>query len=145
MGGELFGPFHKGRGDPGGWWIFIKLEVHFIHDVEVVVPDLAGWRRERMPVPPTGHRFKVAPDWVCEILSPSTEGKDRRLKLPLYARYGVPYVWLIDPVEQRLEAYRLNAGTWLEIGRYAAADRVSVPPFDAASIELGSLWMPARL
>jgi len=109
------------------------------------VPDLAGWRRERMPVPPTGHRFKVAPDWVCEILSPSTEGKDRRLKLPLYARYGVPYVWLIDPVEQRLEAYRLNAGTWLEIGRYAAADRVSVPPFDAASIELGSLWMPARL
>ncbi len=116
-----------------------------MHNVEVTVPDLAGWRRKRMPAPPTGHRFKVVPDWICEILSPSTAVKDREIKMPLYARYGVPYAWLIDPIERVLEAYRLDAGAWLEIGRFSATDQVAVPPFDAVSIDLEGLWVPARL
>jgi len=91
LGIELGGPFHKGRGGPGGWWIIYEPEVHFVHNAEVVVPDWAGWRRERMPYSPEDQRFKVVPNWVCEILSPSTKRKDRKIKLPMYAHYGVRY------------------------------------------------------
>ena len=97
LGGELYGPYHRGRGGPGGWWILDEPEIHFIRDTEVLVPDLAGWRREWLPRLPRDHRFEVTPDWVCEILSPSTARKDRILKMPVYARYGVPYVWLVGP------------------------------------------------
>ena len=142
LGAELLGPFHKGSGGPGGWWIIDEPEIHFVHDVEVTVPDLAGWRRERMPMLPTGHRFEVIPDWMCEILSPSTASKDREIKMPLYAHYGVQFAWLIDPIKHVLEAYRLDAGTWHEIGRFAGTDRITVPPFDAVSIDLKSLWPP---
>jgi Uma2 family endonuclease len=79
---RLFDPYDQGRGGPGGWWIFVEPEVHFVRDREVVVPDLAGWKRQRMPNPPDDQRFEVAPDWVCEILSPSTESKDRKIKRP---------------------------------------------------------------
>ncbi|CAD7851637.1 MAG: hypothetical protein [Olavius algarvensis Gamma 1 endosymbiont] len=145
LGGELFGPFHKGNGGPGGWWIITEPEIHFARDVEVAVPDLAGWRRERMPAFPKDHRFKVVPDWICEIFSPSTKSKDRETKMPLYARYNVPYAWLIDPIEHVLEAYRLDADAWLEIGRFSDTDQVAVPPFEAVSIDLGDLWAPAGL
>jgi len=97
-------PIARGYGDgidgPGGWWILIEPEVHFVYDTEVTVPDLAGWRRERMPYLPEGHRFEVVPGWVCEILPPSTASKDHEVKMPLYARYGVRHAWLIDPGEQ---------------------------------------------
>jgi Uma2 family endonuclease len=128
---------------PGGWWIFPEPELHFIHNTEVDVPDLAGWRRERMPTWPEGHRFAVAPDWVCEVLSKSTAGTDREVKMPIYAQFGVPYAWLIDPRVRTLEAYALDSGAWREIGRFTGAARVSVAPFDAVSINLGSLWGPA--
>ena len=105
LSGNLINPFDFGRGGPGGWWIIQEPEVHFIRDVEVAVPDLAGWRRERMPSVPEDHRFEVVPDWVCEILSPSTAKKDRVVKLPLYARYGVAHVWIVDPAAQTLEAF----------------------------------------
>ena len=88
--------YDDGEGGPGGWWIFIEPEVHFVRDVEVLVPDLAGWRRERMPEIPQGHRFEIVPDWICEILSPSTASKDREIKMPIYAHYGVRYAWLLD-------------------------------------------------
>jgi Uma2 family endonuclease len=81
IGGELYSPFQKGRGGPGGWWIIDEPEIHFVRDVEVLVPELAGWRRERMPSLPLDHRFEVVPDWVCEVLSPSTHKKDRILKM----------------------------------------------------------------
>ena len=139
------GPYDKGIGGPGGWWIFPEPEVHLVRDVEVAVPDLAGWRRERMPILPTGHRVEVVPDWVCEILSPSTKRKDRQNKMPLYARYGMRYAWLIDPVEQTLEVYRLDAGAWVEIDHFAGADQVRVPPFEAVSIDLKGLWLPQQL
>jgi Uma2 family endonuclease len=136
----LVGPFQKGRGGPGGWWIVDEPEVHFVRDVEVAVPDLAGWRRSRMPRVPRDHRFEQVPDWVCEILSPSTASKDRDIKMPLYAHYGVAHAWLIDPVVRTLEAYALRDGAWVGIGRFADDDQVSVAPFEAVTIELAGLW-----
>jgi Uma2 family endonuclease len=140
---ELVGPFQKGRGGgPGGWLIVVEPELHFIRDTEVDVPDLAGWRRTRLPVLPKGHRATVIPDWVCEILSPSTESKDRQIKMPIYAKYGVPHAWLIDPIARSLEAYALEAGAWREIGRFADSAQVRAAPFDAVTIDLGGLWAP---
>jgi Uma2 family endonuclease len=142
LGYELIGPFQRGRGGPGGWWIVDKPELHFIRDAEVDVPDLAGWRRERMINHPPVHRIEVVPDWVCEVLSPSTEGKDRQVKMPIYAKFGVPYAWLVDPVAHTLEAYALDGGAWREIGRFAGAALVSVAPFEAVAINLGDPWAP---
>ena len=140
LGYELFGPFQKGRGGPGGWWIIDEPEIHFILDTEVTVPDLAGWKRERMPVIPSGHRFEVVPDWVCEIVSPSTESKDREIKMPLYAKYGVQYAWLINPATRTLEAFELQDGTWTDLGNFSGDDLVAVAPFDAITIALSNLW-----
>ena len=141
---ELVGPFQKGRGGgPGGWLILVEPELHFIRDTEVDVPDLAGWRRERLPqLPQAQHRAMVVPDWVCEILSPSTESKDRKVKMPIYAHYGVAHAWLIDPIAHALEAYALEGDAWQEIGRFAGAALVSVAPFDAVTINLADLWAP---
>ena len=139
---ELVSPFQKGRGGPGGWWIAVEPELHFIQDTEVDVPDLAGWRRERLARFPQGHRVAVVPDWVCEILSPSTKSKDRMVKMPIYAHFGVAYAWLIDPLTHTLEAYALEGEAWREIGRFAGAALVSVAPFDAVTINLGDLWAP---
>ncbi len=132
--------YDDGEGGPGGWWIFIEPELHFVRDVEVVVPDLAGWRRGRMPEIPQGHRFEVVPDWVCEILSPSTASKDREIKMPIYAHYGVLHAWLVDPGARTLEAFELRDGSWVEIGRYSGNATVSVAPFAAVPIRLDGLW-----
>jgi Uma2 family endonuclease len=142
LGYELFGPFQRGRGGPGGWWIIDEPELHFIHDTEVDVPDLAGWRRSRLPRIPQDHRFTAVPDWVCEILSPSTESKDREVKMPIYAHFGVAYAWLIDPRAHTLEAYALDGGDWREIGRFAGGAQAAVAPFDAVTIALDDLWAP---
>lgn len=140
LGYELIGPFQRGRGGPGGWWIVDEPELHFIRDAEVDVPDLAGWRRERMVNHPPVHRIEVVPDWVCEVLSPSTESKDRKVKMPIYAKFGVPYAWLLDPLAHTLEAYALEGGAWREIGRFAGGALVSVAPFEAVAINLEDLW-----
>lgn len=140
LGIDLGGPYDFGRGGPGGWWIVPEPEVHFVRDEEVVVPDLGGWRRERMPVVPEDQRFLVTPDWVCEILSPGTARKDRALKLPLYARYGVPHAWLVDPLARTLEAFELREGVWALIATLAEDAEVRVPPFDAVAFPLADLW-----
>ncbi len=140
LGAKIQTPFGFGDGGPGGWWILVEPEVHFVRDTEVVVPDLAGWRRERMPTLPEDHRFEVVPDWVSEILSPSTEQKDRTRKLPLYARYGVPHVWLVDPLVHTLEAFALRQEGWLLIATLKDDDPVKVPPFDAITFSLADLW-----
>ncbi len=140
VSGELYGPFQRGRGGPGGWWILPEPELHFLRDTEVDVPDLAGWRRERMPRVPEGHRFEIVPDWVCEILSPSTESKDRDIKMPIYARYGVPYAWLVDPKRHSIEAYRLADGAWQGIGTFSGNQAQRIVPFEALAIDLGALW-----
>ena len=98
IGRELYSPFQKGRGGPGGWWIIDEPEIHFVRDLEILVPDLAGWRRERMPSLPQDHRFEVVPDWICEVLSPGTMKKDRMLKMKVYARQSVAHLCLVDPL-----------------------------------------------
>ena len=133
-------PFHRGQAGPGGWWILPEPEIHFVRDTEIVVPDLAGWRRERMPAIPRDHRFEVVPDWVCEILSPSTAQKDRALKLPLYARYGVAHAWLVDPLARTLEAFELRDGLWSLAGVFKDGDSVAAPPFAAVPFDLAVLW-----
>ena len=137
---EIGGPFGKGRGGPGGWWIIVEPEVHLLRDAEVVVPDLAGWRRERMPQVPEDHRFEVVPDWVCEILSPSTDSKDREIKMPIYVHYGVAYLWLLNPRRRTLEAYALRDGQWHAIAKATGEETVAAPPFEALQLELGALW-----
>lgn len=134
-------PFHFGRGGPGGWWILVEPEVHFVRDREVVVPDLAGWRRERMPKIPEDQRFLIVPDWVCEILSPGTRSKDREIKMPLYAKRGVSFLWLVDPDKRTLEAYELASGRWRLLGLFEETPEVRIPPFDAVSFQLADLWM----
>lgn len=138
LGDELVSPFSKGRGGPGGWWILDEPELHLGEDV--LVPDLAGWRRERMPSLPNTAWFELAPDWVCEILSQSTARIDRVEKLPIYANAGVNHAWLIDPDLRTLEAYENQNGKWLLLAAFENDDRVRIPPFDAIEIELAVLW-----
>jgi Uma2 family endonuclease len=138
LGSELDGPFDRGRGGPGGWWILDEPELHL--GTQVLVPDIAGWRRERLPRLPETAWFELAPDWICEVLSPGTARFDRVEKLPAYAEAGVAHAWLIDPGLRTLEAFVLHEGRWLLLGTRAEDDPVSLPPFDAVTFELGSLW-----
>jgi Uma2 family endonuclease len=139
LGGNLGGAYDWGAGGPGGWWILDEPEIHLGGDV--FVPDIAGWRRERMPALPDTAWFELAPDWVCEVLSPSTARTDRALKMPIYAREGVPHLWLVDPDARTLEVYRLqDDGHWLLLTTLKDDDSVSQPPFDAITFPLATLW-----
>jgi Uma2 family endonuclease len=135
---RLMGPFDDGGDGPGGWWILIEPELHL--GPSVLVPDLSGWRRERLPRLPDTAWFELAPDWVCEVLSPSTARVDRVQKLPLYAAAGVGHVWLVDPVLRTLEAFENQQGRWLLLGAFKNDDMVVVAPFDAVALRLGALW-----
>jgi Uma2 family endonuclease len=138
LGTELGGPFDRGRGGPGGWWIIDEPELHLGGDV--LVPDLAGWRRERLPEFPDAPAFTLAPDWVCEIVSPSTERLDRAKKMPAYAREAVRHLWLLNPSARTLEVYRLAEHRWLVLGTYEGDAPVRAEPFDAVELELAPLW-----
>jgi Uma2 family endonuclease len=137
---RMIGRSYDGGEGPGGWWLFIEPEVHFIRDTEVAVPDLADWRRIRMPRIPGDHRFEVTPVWVCEILSPSTASKDREIKMPMYAQYGVPYAWLVDPTRRALEADVLEDGQWRLHADASREDVTAALPFDALQLDLKTLW-----
>jgi Uma2 family endonuclease len=134
---KLGGPFSFDR-DPGGWVMLIEPELHFGHDV--LVPDLAAWRRERLPSVPDDPYLTLAPDWVCEVLSPSTETIDRGRKLGIYAREGVPHVWLVDPLRQSLEVLALESGSLEKIEEHHGNVHVRARPFDAIELELQALW-----
>ncbi len=138
LGAELSGPFERGRGGPGGWLILDEPELHFAEDV--LVPDLAGWRRERMPRAPKGVGITLAPDWLCEVLSPSTATLDRGAKLPVYAREGVRHVWLLDPVLRMLEVFRLEGAHYSLLATHTGSARVRTEPFEALELELAFLW-----
>jgi Uma2 family endonuclease len=138
--GEIVPPYRFGRGGgPGGWIILYEPEIML--GEQLLVPDFAGWRKERFPGVPKENWLSVPPDWVCEILSPNTARLDRVRKMPVYAQYQVAYLWLIDPVEKTLEAYRLESGKWLLLSSFAEDDRVCAEPFQEIEIELGNLWI----
>jgi Uma2 family endonuclease len=138
LNSELGAPFHFGRGGPGGWWILVEPELHLAEDT--LVPDLAGWRRERLATMPDAPAITVAPDWVCEILSPSTERLDRVRKLPAYARHGVVHAWLINPRARTLEVYRREGTSWVLVASHADDAIVRAEPFDAIELDLLRLW-----
>ncbi|MEZ4278008.1 MAG: Uma2 family endonuclease [Myxococcota bacterium] len=138
LGGALRGPFDRGRGGPGGWRILDEPEIHLAADV--VVPDLAGWRRERLPSIPDEAFIAVAPDWICEVLSPSTVSIDRVKKLAIYARERVAHAWLIDPIARTVEILRLDTGGWLIVATFSDLDVVRAEPFEAIELELSLLW-----
>jgi Uma2 family endonuclease len=142
LGVDLGGPFDRGRAGPGGWWIVDEPELHFGEDV--LVPNLAGWRRERMPEFPKTAFFTLAPDWVCEVLSPSTERLDRARKLRVYAREGVGHAWLLNPLARTLEVYRRAEQRWLILATHEADAIVRAEPFDAIELDLLPLWGETR-
>ena len=143
LGVELGGPFDSDRGSPGGWWLLDEPELHLGDDI--VVPDLAGWRRERMPEIPDVDYFVQAPDWVCEVLSPSTRTLDQGAKKAIYAREGVTHLWLVDPLARWLAAYALHGGRYALLRKLKADAPVSLPPFDAIEFRLDDLWLsPAK-
>jgi Uma2 family endonuclease len=145
LGGDLLAPFDEDG--PGGWWLLDKPEVHFPdptapNAIDAVVPDLAGWRRDRMPEVPDVAAFTLAPDWICEVLSEATEDFDREEKMPVYAREGVRHAWLVDPGAKTLEIYTLDAeGRWSEPVRSGGAEVVRAVPFDAIGLDLSALWL----
>ncbi|HET8936788.1 MAG TPA: Uma2 family endonuclease [Polyangiales bacterium] len=136
-------PFHDddGRGGPGGWWILVEMDVALgKHDI--VRPDLSGWRRERVPRLADTRPVDVAPDWVCEVISPSNAAYDRVRKRALYARSGIPFYWLIDPRERVLEALALRDGAWVEVSVYDDNASARIAPFEAIKLEVGRLFLP---
>jgi len=140
VSGELCPPFDFGRGGPGGWIILIEPEIRLGDDT--VVPDLAGWRKERFPVAEEHNWISATPDWICEILSPGTVRLDRITKMSLYRLHAVRHVWLLDPLNKTLEVFGLSeTGGWLTLGLHAEDERVRAVPFDEVEIELANFWL----
>jgi Uma2 family endonuclease len=140
LGMDLGGPFDRGKGGPGGWILLHEPELH-LRGGHVLVPELAGWRRERMPrLPLEAAAFELSPDWVCEVLSPSTEATDRADKMPIYAAERVTHAWLVDPLVRTLEVQRLDGETYRVVGVWRDGAEVRAEPFEAVELELGALW-----
>jgi Uma2 family endonuclease len=142
LGMRLGAPFDLGEGGPGGWWILDEPELHLGEDV--LVPDLAGWRRERLPSLPRTAWFELAPDWVCEVLSPSTTRYDRAHKLPIYSRERVAHAWLLDPLARTLEVLRLGEQGWIIAAVHSGDARVRAEPFETLELDLLLLWGEAQ-
>jgi Uma2 family endonuclease len=142
LGMDLGSPFHRDRGGPGGWWILDEPELHL--GPNVLVPDLAGWRRETMPTQPQAAYYEQAPDWACEVLSPSTGRTDRVLKVPTYAGARVTHVWLVDPDARTLEVLRLDGETYRIVLTAGGDSLVRAEPFDAIELELAALWQAGQ-
>lgn len=140
--GDLFGPHHrKGNGSdkPGGWWILFEPELHLGR--QVLVPDLAGWRRERMPAMPQTAWFETPPDWVCEVVSPGSVRRDRIKKTRIYAEFGVQWYWLVDPLQQIVEVLHRKDGQWIMVDNWGGDDaEAKIPPFDAVAMDLARWW-----
>lgn len=140
--GELRGPFDRGRDGPGGWVILDEPELHLGPKPDILIPDLAGWRRKRLPEGffDESDERTLAPDWVCEVLSPTTARVDRKQKLPIFHRELVGHAWLIDPALRTLEVYRRHELGWLLVATFEGDDMVRAEPFDAVELGLASLW-----
>ncbi len=137
---RVHGPFDNGRGGPGGWWILVEPGIELPNTSEIA-PDLAGWRRERMPELPEDTSITVVPDWVCEILSPTNRRHELLVKKPYYARVGVSFLWLVDREARALSAHRLENGLWVELSSWGDETEARIPPFDAIAIDVRSFWV----
>ena len=138
LGADLTLPFGRGRGGPGGWVLLNEPELHLGAQPHILVPDIAGWRRERMPVIEDGPYFDLAPDWVCEVLSPSTAAFERGRKADVYLEVGVKHLWLVDADTPQIEAFEAVEGRWLRLGAYREPD-ARIVPFDAVPLDVPSL------
>ena len=138
IGRAIGGASDGGAGGPGGWRILNEPELHLAD--QVLVPDIAGWRRERLPVLPHEAFLSLAPDWVCEVLSASTERIDRGRKLRAYAEGGVAHAWLVKPSDRTLEVLRLREGVWTIVAVWEDAAKVRAEPFDGYEFDLARLW-----
>ena len=138
VSGELWNPFERGRGGPGGWVLLVEPELHL--GEHVVVPDIAGWRRERLPRLPDTAYIETPPDWICEVLSPATARFDRTDKLAVYAAFAVKHCWYVDPLARTLEVFALAGDKWLIAQTYKDAEPVAAPPFEVHSFALDVLW-----
>jgi Uma2 family endonuclease len=142
LGNELGPPYQFRRGGPGGWVILIEPEVGL--GEHIMVPDLAGWKEERYPDEEPHNWISVVPDWICEVLSSGTRRRDRMEKMPIYAQYKVPHFWMVDPVDETLEVFRLKEGEWVVAGLFAENAKVRAEPFTEIEINLNDLWRVAR-
>ncbi|WNG18289.1 Uma2 family endonuclease [Cystobacter fuscus] len=144
LGALLSMPFLFGRGGPGGWVIIDEPELHLGPRPDKLVPDIAGWRRERLPRAVGGEdapaHYDLAPDWVCEVLSERTRRIDKVQKMRIYAREGVRHVWHVDPIAQTLDLFRLEGRHWLLVETFAGDERVRAAPFEAVELELALVW-----
>ena len=140
LGGELTPAYQFGRGGgPGGWIILEEPEIGL--GEHTIVPDFGGWKRERFPVEEPHNWISVAPDWVCEIISPKTALLDRTVKKDIYAKHRVGHLWLIDPINMTLEVYRLGSDTWDSLGTFGGKDKVRTEPFSEIEIDLSNFWL----
>jgi Uma2 family endonuclease len=142
IGADLRSPFGLGRGGPGGWWIVTEPGIELPNTPEIS-PDVAGWRRERMPEMPGDEPIRIVPDWVCEILSKNTRRHDQLVKMPYYARVGVAYAWVVDLEARVLIAHRLESGAWRVIGTYGEETEARIEPFDVVPLNVADWWPPA--
>ena len=142
IGGRIGDPFDDGIGGPGGWWIVTEPGIELPNTPEIS-PDIAGWRRERMPELPVDESIRVVPDWVCEILSKTTRRHDQQVKMPYYAKVGVAYAWVVDLESRVLTAHRLESADWRIIGTYSEETEARIAPFDAVPFHVASWWPPA--
>ena len=138
LGSEIDGPFDRGSNGPGGWIFLAEPELHL--GPHVVVPDIAGWRRDRLTPFPATAFIETPPDWVCEVLSPSTQRIDRTDKLAVYAEFAVGHAWYVDPDAHTLEVFALSGEKWLIAAAFKDADPVTAPPFEAHTFALDLLW-----
>jgi Uma2 family endonuclease len=138
---DLKSPYQRGRGGPGGWWILSEPGIELPGSPEFS-PDIAGWRRDRLASLPSGP-LTLAPDWICEIFSPTTRGYDQRVKRPFYAEIGVSWLWYVDLEARTLTVSRLEGGTWLELSVHGGDDKVRAEPFAAVELDLGEWWHEA--
>ena len=132
------GPPGGDPGAPGGWWILFEPELHL--GANVLVPDIAGWRRSRLPTFPKVAAFTVAPDWACEVRSPTTAGLDRERKMPIYAHEQVEHLWIVDALARTLEVYRSERGRWVVASRHGGSERIRAEPFDAIDLDISRWW-----
>lgn len=139
IGSDLRGPYRRGHGGPGGWWILPEPGIE-LADTPEIAPDIAGWRRERLPVLPEDAAITVVPDWVCEILSPSTRRHNLLVKKPFYAKVGVLHHWIVDLAARTVTAHRLDAGHWVELGVWGDEHDARIAPFLDVALDVGGWW-----